>query len=86
MNARRPRSVLLAFSIKNIFYDKMELGLFYFRATKYYIATKSRTQKKLPTLMYHFLMQMKITLYRKWVRDKKTISRIVGNCIYEAYT
>ena len=46
MNARRPMSVLLAFSIKNIFYDKMDLGLFYFRATKYYIATKSRTQKK----------------------------------------
>ena len=30
MNARHPMGVLHSFSIKNIFYDKMDLRLFYF--------------------------------------------------------
>ena len=29
MNVRHPIGVLHSFSIKNIFYDKMDLGLFY---------------------------------------------------------
>ena len=31
MNLRHPMGVLLSFSIKNVFYNKMELKLFYFR-------------------------------------------------------
>ena len=34
MNIRHPIGVLDLFSIKNIFYDKMELRLFYFHVTK----------------------------------------------------
>ena len=30
MNVRHPKGVLHLFSIKNIFYDKMDLSLFYF--------------------------------------------------------
>ena len=33
MNVRHPMSVLHSFTIKNIFYDKMDLELFYFRVT-----------------------------------------------------
>ena len=33
MNVRHPMGVLHSFSIKNIFYDKMDLRLFYFRMT-----------------------------------------------------
>ena len=30
MNVRHPMAVIYSFSIKNIFYDKMDLRLFYF--------------------------------------------------------
>ena len=33
MNVRRPMGVLHSFSIKNIFYDKIDLRLFYFPVT-----------------------------------------------------
>ena len=33
MNVRHPEGVLHSFSIKNIFYDKMDLRLFYFHMT-----------------------------------------------------
>ena len=33
MNVRHPLRVLHSFSIKNIFYEKMNLRLFYFRVT-----------------------------------------------------
>ena len=33
MNVRHPMGVLHSFSIKNIFYDKMDLRLFYFYVT-----------------------------------------------------
>ena len=36
MNVRHPVGVLYSFSIKNIFYDKTDLKLFYFYATKCY--------------------------------------------------
>ena len=35
MNVRHPMCVLHSFSIKNIFYDKMDLRLFYFNVTIY---------------------------------------------------
>ena len=35
MNVRHPMGVLHSFSIKNIFYDKMDVRLFYFRVTIY---------------------------------------------------
>ena len=35
MNVTHPMGVLLSFSIKNIFHDKMELGIFYFHVTIY---------------------------------------------------
>ena len=35
MNVRHPMGVLHSFSIKNIFYDKMDLRLFYFHVTIY---------------------------------------------------
>ena len=35
MNARHPVGVLHSFSIKNIFYDKMDLRFFYFDVTIY---------------------------------------------------
>ena len=35
MNVRHPMGVLHSFSIKNIFYDKMDLRLFYFGVTIY---------------------------------------------------
>ena len=35
MNVRYPTGVLHSFSIKNIFYDKMNLKLLYFRVTKW---------------------------------------------------
>ena len=34
MNVRHPMGVLHSFSIKNIFYDKMDLWLFYFHVMK----------------------------------------------------
>ena len=34
MNVRHPMGVLHSFSIENIFYDKMDLKLFYFHLTK----------------------------------------------------
>ena len=34
MNVRHPMGVLHSFSIKNIFYDEIELRLFYFDVTK----------------------------------------------------
>ena len=34
MNVRHPMGVLLSISIKNIFYDEIELRLFYFDVTK----------------------------------------------------
>ena len=37
MNVRHPMGALHSFSIKNIFYDKMDLRLFYFRVTNYHI-------------------------------------------------
>ena len=37
MNVRHPMGVLHSFSIKNIFYDKMEVRLFYFHVMKYNI-------------------------------------------------
>ena len=33
MNVRHPQGVLDSFSIKNIFYDKMDFRLFYFNVT-----------------------------------------------------
>ena len=33
MNVRYPMGVFISFSIKNIFYDKMDLRLFYFHVT-----------------------------------------------------
>ena len=42
MNVRHPMGVLQSFSIKNIFYDKMDLRLFYFGVTIYTLqGTKS---------------------------------------------
>ena len=38
MNVRHPMGVLHSFFIKNIFYDEMDLRLFYFRATICYRA------------------------------------------------
>ena len=35
MNVRHPMDVLHLFSINNIFYDKMDLRLFYFHVTTY---------------------------------------------------
>ena len=34
MNVRQPMCALHSFSIKNIFYDKIDLGRFYFHVTK----------------------------------------------------
>ena len=34
MNVRHPKGVLHPFSIKNIFYDKMDLRVFYFGVAK----------------------------------------------------
>ena len=36
MNVRHPMDVFHAFSIKNTFYDKMDLRLFYFSVTIFY--------------------------------------------------
>ena len=33
MNVKHPMGALPSFSIKNIFYDEMDLSLFYFRVT-----------------------------------------------------
>ena len=42
MNVRHPMGVLQSFSIKNIFYDKMDFRLFYFGVTIYTLqGTKS---------------------------------------------
>ena len=38
----QPMGILHSFSIKNIFYDKMDLRLFYFHVTKYSSVNKSR--------------------------------------------
>ena len=38
MNVRYPMGVLHSFSIKNIFYDKMDFRLFYFRMTIFLLA------------------------------------------------
>ena len=35
MNERHPMGILHSFSLKNIFYDKMDLRLFYFHVTIY---------------------------------------------------
>ena len=35
MNVRQPMGLLHSFSIKNIFYDKVDLVLFYFYEAKY---------------------------------------------------
>ena len=36
MNVRHATGVLHSFSIKNIFYDKMDLKVYYFRVTSYF--------------------------------------------------
>ena len=38
MNKRHPKGVLHSFSIKNIFYGKVDLRLFYFRITTFSLA------------------------------------------------
>ena len=35
MNVRHPMGVLHSFSNKNVFYDKMDSGIFYFHVTTY---------------------------------------------------
>ena len=37
MNVRHPEGVSHSFSIKNIFYDKMDISLFYFCVTNYIV-------------------------------------------------
>ena len=44
MNVRHPMGVLHSFSIKNIFYDKMDLRLFYFHVTTYKKSLQINTQ------------------------------------------
>ena len=44
MNVRHPMGVLHSFSIKNIFYGKMDLRLFYFNMTIYKHCHNSRAE------------------------------------------
>ena len=56
MNFRHPEGVLHSFSIKNIFYYKMDLRLFYFYVTTSYIFRReSFILKGLPTLQSNFI-------------------------------
>ena len=46
MNVRHPWGVLHSFSIKNIFYDTMDLWLFYFRVTFQHFTIPSQCSRQ----------------------------------------
>ena len=48
MNVKDPMGVLHSFSIKNIFYNKMDLRFFYFHVTKYSRANSKNLELKKP--------------------------------------
>ena len=63
MNARHPMGVLHSFSIKNIFYDKSNLRLFYFHVTKYDYLCKSILSHMVFKLTYLLEQPILLVLY-----------------------
>ena len=64
MNVRHPLGVLHSFSIKNIFYDKTDLRLFYIRVTIYSLLTTEILKQSLNSIFTverysHFILAEK---------------------------
>ena len=56
MNVRHPMGVLHSLSMKNIFYDKMDLWLFYFRVRDWFTCCRTREISHA-----HHLLSFKLT-------------------------
>ena len=64
MNVRHSMGVLHSFSIKNIFYDKMDLRLFYFHVAKHALSQmKNSVSKKSKSFFVLTLNPTKVGLF-----------------------
>ena len=75
MNVRHPIGVLHSFSIKNIFHDKMDLRVFYFRVTIYMNLISA-------TIHIHKNSQSEITLQlQNLIFPVSDVNSLLFNCL-----